>query len=261
MSNDQLDSEPGLVRQGSVVTITLRRPGKLNRLTTGDLHTLQSHCMAISQDTSIRVVVLMAETTGQKRPVFCAGYDVGGFEDSSHDPRLFEKTVDCLAGLPQVVIAVVNGSVYGGATDMVLACDLRIGLNEAEFRMPACALGLHYYPSGLQRYVQVLGLDGAKQAFLTASALSFERLRELGAFMSLHSVQVIDIAGVELAQKIPQLAPLALQTTKASLNEISSGAMNAEVMVARETKCLASADFSEGRKAFAEKRQPRFTGN
>jgi len=258
---DSLNSAPSLQRDGFVATITLSRPGKLNRLTTADLHDLQSQCRDITQDTNVRVVVLTADTTGQKRPVFCAGYDVGGFDDPNHDPRLFEKTVDCLAKLPQVVIAVVNGSVYGGATDMVLACDLRLGLEAAEFRMPACALGLHYYPSGLQRYVDVLGVNAAKQMFLTASPMSFERLRDLGAFMSLHPSQDIHAAGRELAQKVSLLAPLALLTTKASLNEISKGAADADVLMDREAQCLVSSDFSEGRQAFADKRQPLFTGH
>lgn len=258
---NQLDSAPRLERIGFIAKITLSRPGKLNRLTTADLHVLQAHMREIAHDASVRVVVLTSDTAGQKRPVFCAGYDVGGFDDPHHDPRLFEKTVDCLAQLPQVVIAVVNGSVYGGATDMVLACDLRIGLEEAEFRMPACALGLHYYPSGLQRYVSVLGLNASKQAFLTASAMPFERLRELGVFMSLHSDQGIDAAGDQLAEKVSQHAPLALMGTKASLNEIGSEQSNTETLIDRELKCLTSADFAEGRQAFAEKRQPRFTGH
>lgn len=257
---NHLDSDPSLHRDGCVATITLRRPDKLNRLTTQDLLVLQSQCREISEDMSIRVVVLTADTTGQKRHVFCAGYDVSGFNDPGHDPRLFENTVSCLAQLPQVVVAVVNGSVYGGATDMVLACDLRIGLSGAEFRMPACALGLHYYPDGLQRYVQVLGMDGAKQAFLTASVLSFERLRELGTFMSLHTVKSIGDEGHRLALQVAQLAPLALHATKASLNEIGKGNMNVSLLMEREAMCLASADFSEGRQAFAGKRQPRFTG-
>lgn len=258
---DQLDSGPSLERIGFVAKITLNRPEKLNRLTTRDLHDLQFHLREIARDTSVRVVVLTSDTTRQKRPVFCAGYDVGGFDDPNHDPRLFEKTADCLAQLPQVVIAVVNGSVYGGATDMVLACDLRIGLEEAEFRMPACALGLHYYPSGLQRYVSVLGLNASKQAFLTASAMTFERLSELGVFVSLHSDQGIEAVGDELAEKVSHLAPLALMGTKASLNEICNGQSNSETLMTRESKCLTSSDFAEGRQAFSEKRQPRFTGH
>jgi enoyl-CoA hydratase/carnithine racemase len=256
-----LDSAPSFHRDGFVATITLRRPVKMNRLTTGDLHVLQAQFRELVQDRSVRVVVFTADTTDQKRPLFCAGYDVGGFDDPDHDPRLFEKTVDLLAQLPQVVIAVVNGSVYGGATDMVLACDLRLGIETAEFRMPACALGLHYYPSGLHRYVDVLGVNVAKLAFLTASAISFERLMELGAFMALHTTQDIQAAGNALAQKVSLLAPLALTTTKASLNEIGKGDSNADALSLREAQCLASTDFAEGRLAFAEKRPPRFTGN
>lgn len=259
--SDILDKAPILERIGFVAKITLQRPGKLNRLTTDDLLVLQSHLREIAQDTSVRVVVLTSDTAGQKRSVFCAGYDVSGFDDPNHDPRLFEKTVDCLAQLPQVVIAVANGSVYGGATDMVLACDLRIGLNEAEFRMPACALGLHYYPSGLQRYVSVMGLNAAKEAFLTASIMPFARLKELGAFMSLYGEEDIEAAGDELAKKVSHLAPLALMGTKASLNEIGNGQSNSETLMTREAKCLASLDFAEGRQAFSEKRQPKFTGH
>jgi len=258
--HEAFNSEPSLQIDGFVATIMLRRPQKFNRLTTEDLLVLQSQCRDIAQDKNVRAVVITADTTGQKRPVFCAGYDMSGFECPDHDPRLFEKTVECLSQLPQVVIAVVNGSVLGGATDLVLACDLRLGLEEAEFRMPACALGLHYYPGGLQRYVDVLGLSVAKQAFLLASPLSFERLRELGAFISLHPLDLIHAKGHELAQHIAHLAPLAIRTTKASLNEISKRVSDTDVLMSRESQCLASSDFSEGRQAYAEKRRPQFTG-
>lgn len=257
---DALDFPPSLQRDGFVATITLRRPAKLNRLSTEDLHVLQSHCREIAQDGNTRVVVLTADTTGQKRPVFCAGYDVGGFADPKHDPRLFEKTVDGLAQLPQVVMALANGSVYGGATDLLLACDVRLGLEAAEFRMPACALGLHYYPSGMRRSVEALGLNGAKQAFLTASPLSFERLREWGVFLSLHAPQGLEARGRALAQEMALLAPMALQASKSSLNEIGQGLDDPDVLMRREAQCLASSDFFEGRQAFADKRQPRFTG-
>jgi enoyl-CoA hydratase/carnithine racemase len=255
------DRAPALDRDGAIAWITLQRPGKLNRLSPQDLQAMQAHCNALAQDTSVRVVVLTSDTTGQKRPVFCAGYDVGGFEGQDHDPNLFENTVQCLAQLPQVVLAVVNGSVYGGATDLVLACDLRMGLSGAEFRMPACALGLHYYPSGLQRYVQVLGLDGARQAFLTASALPLERLHAWGAMVSLHDAQDLSAAAQALAMQVAALAPLAVQGTKASLLDIAQGGASNTMLREREARCLASADFAEGRRAFAERRQPQFTGH
>jgi enoyl-CoA hydratase/carnithine racemase len=258
--SDMPSLAPALHRAGSVATLVLQRPGQLNRLTPQDLRTLQAHCDVLAQDSSVRVVVLTADTHGQKRPVFCAGYDVDSFDGQDHDPDLFEHTVQRLANLPQVVLAVVNGSVYGGATDLVLACDLRIGLSGAEWRMPACALGLHYYPSGLQRCVQVLGLEGARQTFLTAQALPLERLQAWGAFVSLHGPEQLTPQGQALAQHLAALAPLALQGTKASLQDLAQGIFEMAALREREALCLASADFAEGRRAFVERRPAQFTG-
>ncbi|MFM8823198.1 MAG: hypothetical protein ACKOD8_07630, partial [Limnohabitans sp.] len=70
----------------------------------------------------------------------------------------------------------------GGATDIVLACDLRIGLQGIEWRMPATAMGLHYYPSGLARYIQRMGLAATQRAFLTARSFSWQQLEKLGLF-------------------------------------------------------------------------------
>ncbi len=84
-----------------------------------------------------------------------------------------------------ISICALNGSVYGGATDVVLACDLRIGLLGIEWRMPATALGLHYYPSGLQRYVSRFGLAATKRAFLTARPFTDRQLEALGLFEAL----------------------------------------------------------------------------
>ncbi|MEN9559190.1 MAG: hypothetical protein RLZZ502_401, partial [Pseudomonadota bacterium] len=140
---------------------------------------MQTHCAQLRQEHKVRVLVLRAETLGQAQPVFSAGFDVNDFDPQAQDNSFFEQTVDALAALPQVTIAAVNGSVYGGATDLVLACDLRVGLADAVFRMPACALGLHYYPHGLQRFVRVLGPDLSKQLFLSAQAISFQRLYDL----------------------------------------------------------------------------------
>ena len=233
----------------------------MNRLLPADLHQLQSHFKTINDSPMIRVVVLTADTTGQKHPVFCSGYDVSGFEDGRHDPLLFEQTVNQLAMLRPVVIMALNGSVYGGATDIVLACDLRIALKGTQFRMPACALGLHYYPSGLRRYVAALGVDGAKQAFLTGDALPVETLHRWGVFIALYAAEQWADAVDSLSQKVALLAPLALQSTKASLNELASGQAHDSVLYEREQMSLVSHDFKEGRKAFVERRVPQFLGH
>jgi enoyl-CoA hydratase/carnithine racemase len=178
-------SAPVLAIEGGVATITLNRPAQRNKLDNGDLQTLLDHFETVERDARVRVLVLTANTTGQPRPVFCAGLDIGGFDENGHGSTFFERIPDRLASLRPVTVCALNGSVYGGATDIVLACDLRIGLDGIEWRMPATALGLHYYPSGLQRYVSRLGLAGAKRAFLTARPFTAQQLDAMGLFEAL----------------------------------------------------------------------------
>jgi len=143
---------------------------------------------------------------------------------------------------------------------VVLACDLRIGLQGIEWRMPATAPGLHYYPSGLQRYVSRFGVAGAKRAFLTARPFSAEQLNAMGLFEAL--VADADWAATlqVLVSDILALAPLAVQETKKSINEIAAGQMDTERLRAREHMTSDSVDFAEGRAAFAERRKPVFVG-
>lgn len=251
---------PGLRVDGPVATLSLRRPGRLNRLGTDDLTELLRLCAIIDAQTDIRVVVLTADTTGQSRPVFSAGYDVAGFDGDDHDPRLFERTVDALAALRPVLIAGLNGSVYGGATDLVLACDLRIGQPDLGWRMPACALGLHYYPNGLRRYQQAFGPERARQLFLTADTVRSEQLHAWGVLMQLAEPAEWSTRLQALAQQVAALAPLAAQGTKASLRELATGTADEALLRAREAACAASEDFREGRQAMAERRPPVFKG-
>lgn len=253
-------SAPALHIVGGVATITLNRPAQRNRLENGDLKTLLAHFDTVNQNAQVRVLVLTANIEGQPRPVFCAGYDIGGFNEAGHGSTKFEEVPDALAKLRPVTICALNGSVYGGATDVVLACDLRIGLQGIEWRMPATALGLHYYPSGLQRYVNRFGLAGAKRAFLTARPFSAEKLSAMGLFEDLVSDADWTSTLQELVNDILTLAPLAVQETKKSINEIAAGQMEIDRLRAREHLTSESADFAEGRAAFAERRKPVFCG-
>lgn len=90
---------PLLQMAQGIATIRLRRPSQRNSLCDADLHALLEIFERIDADASIRVVVLTADTTGQKRPIFCAGYNVGGFDSGNHDRRLFEKVPDALESL------------------------------------------------------------------------------------------------------------------------------------------------------------------
>ena len=139
-------------------TITLNRPAQHNRLHVEDLLALQRHFQTLAADATVKLLVL----TGSGRS-FCSGFHIGEFDTggdgaanrainaASAGPQLFEQTVDALEALAVPTVCRLNGSVYGGATDLALACDFRVGVAAMELRMPAARLGLHYYPNGLRR--------------------------------------------------------------------------------------------------------------
>jgi len=251
---------PLLSIDGALATVTLRRPSLRNSLTDEDLHTLLAQIEQLNANPAIQAVVLRAETQGQTQPVFSAGYHVGGFEQDPMAPLFFEKIPQALESLRPVTVCALTGSVYGGATDLVLACDFRVAMQGMHWRMPACALGLHYYPSGLRRYVSRLGLQWSKRAFLLGEALRVEDLAQTGVFETVAAPADFEAALQAVVAPLLRMAPSALKATKQSLNEIAAGLYSEPALKERSRQSVYSQDFAEGRAAFAEKRAPRFTG-
>ena len=263
---------PLLSVHGGRATLTLNRPEQHNRLHVEDLLALQRHFQALAADPTIKLLVL----TGSGRS-FCSGFHIGEFDapadgvagvagaagaadPASAGPQLFEQTVDALEALAVPTVCRLNGSVYGGATDLALACDFRVGVAAMELRMPAARLGLHYYPNGLRRYVSRLGLATAKRLFLLAEAVPAAELLALGYLDRLAAPGQLDAAVQAIADALAAGAPLALRGMKASLNEIARGEFPLPRLREREALCASSADLQEGKAAFAEKRAPRFVG-
>lgn len=253
-------STPILHITEGIATITLNRPAQRNRLENEDLQTLLAQMQRVNEDHSVRVLVLTANTQSQPKPVFCAGYDIGGFDAQGQGATSFERVPEVLAVLRPLTICALNGSVYGGATDIVLACDLRIGLQGIEWRMPATAIGLHYYASGLARYIHRMGLSATKRAFLTARPFTWQQLDKLGLFEDFVAADEWQDCLNRLTQDIIALAPLAAEETKKSINDIATGVADESVLRSRVERTSLSEDFAEGRAAFAERRKPIFRG-
>src|SRR5690606_31842651 len=152
---------PELRIDGRIATLTLRRPDQANRLGADDLVAIAEHIVTVNA--ASEVLVLQFAATG---PYFCSGYDIRSI--GAARVVAFDEMVNAIEDARPVTLARLQGGVYGGATDLALACDFRLGTPAVDMFMPAARLGLHFYQRGLERYVNRLGLDTAKRLFLTA---------------------------------------------------------------------------------------------
>src|SRR5713101_1238274 len=186
----------------------------------------------------------------------CFGF--GKIDESSGDE--FERTVEELEAVRVPTIAALNGSVYGGSTDLALACDFRIGVAGMKLLMPAARLGIVYYPSGIERYVARLGVGAAKKLFLTAQPIETGEMLRIGYLDE--CVPAADLAARvdALATILAGNAPLALAGLKRAINEIAGGRLDRAALAVARSHCAASEDHAEALKAWGEKRAPVFRG-
>jgi enoyl-CoA hydratase/carnithine racemase len=261
MNESKKSEPPSLQVEGYLARITLRRPGYANRLQTEDLEILLDFCRRLSADTTVRAVVLEGEGR-----YFCSGYDIGKIlsiaEATPSGPldNPFEAVVEAVERLPQPTIARLHGGVYGGATDLALACDLRIGTPATEMFMPAAQLGLLYYPSGIRRFTERLGVRHAKELFLLGEKIKADGMLRIGFLNELVAQEELDKRVAQLVDRLCEQAPLAIRGAKHAIDAIARGDFDLPAFKIREAETLRSADLKEGTAAWAEKRPPRFQG-
>lgn len=244
---------PELTLAGPVATITLRRPEQANRLDPDDLAVLAGHVATVNARPE--VLVLRLQATGK---YFCSGYDIneiGGPRELS-----FDRMVDAVEDARPVTVAVIQGGVYGGATDLALACDFRVGTPAVDMFVPASRLGLHFYPSGLERYVTRLGLNVAKRLLLAAEKMGADEMHACGFLTHLVPADELHATADQLVDTLAGMAPLALLGMKKHLNRIARGTLDATDLQRDIARAAASADLREGTAAWAQKRPPRFEG-
>jgi len=250
---------PVLTTDGPLATIRLNRPRHLNRLQAEDLDVLLQLFDRIEADPAIRVMVL----TGTGR-AFSAGYDLGSIAERATGDQdqtagtAFEIVVNRLEDLSVPTICALNGGVYGGSTDLALACDFRIGVETAEMFMPAARLGLHYYKSGIRRYVSRLGIDNAKRLFLTAEKIDAPQMLRIGYLTAMVPADALDEAVLRLARTLAANAPMAVRGMKRTINEIAREDLDETAADQRHRDSMRGAEIAEGIKAFTEKRPPKF---
>jgi enoyl-CoA hydratase/carnithine racemase len=242
--------------------VRLNRPREHNRLEPIDLVALHDTFARIDADRSIRVLVLTG--TGKS---FSSGFHLGALADrlartagEDEDRDAFERVVDRLEALRVPTIAALNGSVYGGATDLALACDFRIGVAGMSLSMPAARLGIVYYGSGIRRYVTRLGVAAAKRLFLTAQPIDAAEMLRIGYLDEVVMPESLMARAEALAATLTANAPLAVAGLKQAINETAAGALDRDALDTVRAMCSASEDHAEGVKAWSEKRIPVFGG-
>ena len=250
---------PVLTVTGARADIRLDRPAQHNRLENGDIVLLRSYFAQLNEARDIRVLVL----TGSG-PTFCSGYDLGSLRSGDSDRPTganFESLTDELENLRVPTICALNGPVYGGGTDLALACDFRIAVERCRMFMPAARIGLQYYPGGLRRYASRLGLGAAKKLFLTGVTIEAPEMRDIGYLDEVVPADRLAGRVDELAETLAAQAPLAVEGMKKALNEIARSQLDEAAARDNHLRTRRSNDVREGLKAMQEKRKPQFKGH
>jgi enoyl-CoA hydratase/carnithine racemase len=250
-----------LTIDGQRATITLNDPAKHNRLDTAGLGRLREAIEAADADPDVRVTVL----TGAGEKTFCSGYDLGSIPSGksarpSDGRDSFETVMDRLEAMRMPTLCALNGGVYGGATDMALACDFRLGVKGMRFFMPAARFGLHYYPSGLRRYTQKVSPSFAKRAFLLSEDFSDEDLLRVGYLDWLVERAEFRPKVDEIAGRLAGLAPLSMSNMKRAIEQFAQAEPDIGRIREGIHECQTSEDLREGLTALRERRAPAFKG-
>ena len=247
--------------EGPRATITLNDPAKHNRLDPAGLGLLRQAIEKADAAPDVRVTVI----TGAGEKTFCSGYDLGSIPSGkaarpSDGEDSFEKVMDRLEAMHMPTLCALNGGVYGGATDMALACDFRLGVKGMRFFMPAARFGLHYYPSGLRRYTQKVSPSFAKRAFMLSEDFTDQDLLTAGYLDWLVDRAQFKAKVDETSAKLAGLAPLSMSNMKRAIEQFAQAEPDIPQIREGIRECQTSEDLREGLSALRERRVPAFKG-
>ena len=241
---------------GHVARITLNQPERHNALGGDELAALQAHLETIDADPELRVLVV----TGNGDKTFCAGAALNELGAGKISGDFFQQTTDRLAALRVPTICALNGNVFGGGVELALSCDFRLGVHGSRLRVPAAQIGLCYPLSGINRFVERLGVNRAKRLLVAAEEFDAEAMLAMGFLDHLVSREALAAYTDEMAERIAALAPLAVQAMKDILQQAAAGGIDRERALELSQRCAESDDLQEGFLAQREKRAPDFKG-
>jgi enoyl-CoA hydratase/carnithine racemase len=261
-------------KEGAIAWLKLNRPKVMNCLNRELLKAIVKTCDELADDKSIRVVAII----GSGSKVFCAGADLaerkGMTEGETIDYLvLIQKAMRAVETLPQPVIAAINGSGFGGGTELALSCDLRVMMSDATLRLTEVKLGIIPGAGGTQRLPRLIGKSKAKEMILCATPINAQDGKNIGLIHRVverpENEEVADGYSPSLmeavktwAEEIATAAPLSLRQAKRAIDQGFD--RDLEAGLALETRAymelLNTSDRKEGLAAFQEKRKPNYKG-
>jgi enoyl-CoA hydratase/carnithine racemase len=234
---------------------------------------------AVSVDMALRGAEIMTEFAadpavraiaicGAGDKAWMSGADLGDFDAKQRDsaeqkPRrsglaFYKAVYDCR----KPVIAAIHGYCLGGGVALACACDLRIAATDAVFAIPAGRLGIAYPPDFTRWMVETIGVPNSKEILFTAKRYSATDALRIGLVNQVVDLTEFDVFARDYARTIAANAPLSLLASKLVVREVAAHPAGWDEALCRDLveACRNSQDFAEGRRAFAEKRNPVFRG-
>lgn len=249
-------------KREKVAVLTINRPDKLNALNKSVHAEGVAALDQLRRDEAVRVVVI----TGAGEKSFIAGADISEFAGQTpvsqrdlFNERTFFNSIDVF---PKPVIAMINGFCLGGGNELAMACDIRIASENARFGQPEINLGIMCGGGGTQRLTHLIGEGRAMEMILTGDMIDAATALQFGLVNHVYPLAELEAKTMELANKIAEKAPVALQLSKEAVRFAAKS--NLDEGLRREVDlfalCFSTEDKQEGVTAFLEKRKPNFKG-
>ena len=252
-------------KSGALGWMIFNNPAKHNAISM-EMAEAVPHIMGeFDADPAIRVVIVRG--AGEK--AFAAGSNISSFgavrtdaAQNRHYNEVNERSYNAVYECSKPTIAMIQGYCIGGGLDFATSCDIRICSDDASFAIPAVRLGLGYGYEGQIRLNRVIGPVSGRDLFFTGRRYTADEALRIGLVHEVVPAAGLEHRVTEYASTLAQNAPLTLKALKRGFIELEKdpGMRNMQAAQDLIDVCFGSADYVEGREAFAQKRRARFEG-